>query len=70
VAAAILGDGDIPVAAVSISIDKANYDLARAKQVFGPMVRAAAQDMSSPALSASSFSSAFAARRVQADAAR
>jgi DNA-binding IclR family transcriptional regulator len=71
VAAAILGDGDIPVAAVSISIDKANYDLPRAKEVFGPMVRAAAQDMSSPALSASSFSSGFAGRKpVQADAAR
>lgn len=55
VAAAVMGDGDMPVGAVTISIDKNRYTLETARQRFADLVRAAAQDMSSPALSASRF---------------
>lgn len=53
IAAPIIGEGDRPVAAVSVSIDKTRYTLETAREHFTAMVRAAAQDMSSPSLTAS-----------------
>lgn len=53
IAAPILGDGDWPVGAVSISINRDEFDLETALERFGDLVRAAAQDMSSPSLTAS-----------------
>ncbi|MGF7159371.1 DNA-binding IclR family transcriptional regulator [Rhodoligotrophos appendicifer] len=55
VAAPVLGDGDVPVAAVTISVDKERYTIEAALEKFGPMVRAAAHDMSNPGLSAGRF---------------
>ncbi|WP_170984460.1 IclR family transcriptional regulator [Rhodoligotrophos defluvii] len=55
VAAPILGDGGVPVAAVTISIDKARYDMDTARERFVPMVLDAAHSMSNPSLSASRF---------------
>ncbi|MFZ5677934.1 MAG: IclR family transcriptional regulator [Pseudomonadota bacterium] len=55
VAAPVMGDGDMPVGAVTISIEKSRYSLDVARERFTDLVRAAAQDMSSPALSASRF---------------
>jgi IclR family pca regulon transcriptional regulator len=55
IAAAIIGDGGWPVGAVALSIDKDQYDIATAIDRFGDMVRAAAQEMSSPSLTASRF---------------
>ena len=53
IAAPVIGEGGRPVAAVTVSIDKTRYTLDTAREHFTPMVRAAAQDMSSPSLTAS-----------------
>lgn len=59
IAAPILGDGGVPVAAVALSIDKAEYDLKTALRRFTAPVQAAARDLSNPALSASRMAAAF-----------
>ena len=53
VAAPVLGDGDLPVAAVTVSIDRSRYTMDEARAHFTDMVKLAAQRMSSPSLSAS-----------------
>lgn len=53
VAAPVLGDGDLPVASVTISIDRSRYTLEEARAKFTDMVKLAAHRMSSPSLSAS-----------------
>ena len=55
IAAPILGDGNWPVGAVSLSIKRDEFDLDAAVDKFADLVRAAAEDMSSPSLTASRF---------------
>jgi DNA-binding IclR family transcriptional regulator len=50
-AAPILGENQIPVAAVVMSIKKRNFDLDAAKARFATLIQAVARDMSSPSLS-------------------
>jgi len=55
IAAPILGDGGVPVAAVTMSLDKAEFTLESAIARYSALVQTAARDMSNPALSASRF---------------
>ena len=50
-AAPILGEDELPVAAVVMSIKKRNFDLAAAKARFGTLIQVVAREMSSPSLS-------------------
>jgi DNA-binding IclR family transcriptional regulator len=59
IAAPILGDGGVPVAAVVLSIDKAEFDLKTALRRFTAPVQTAARSLSNPALSASPVSAAL-----------
>ncbi len=59
IAAPILGDGGVPVAAVTLSIDKADFDLKTALRRFTAPVQAAARELSNPALSASRMAAAY-----------
>jgi DNA-binding IclR family transcriptional regulator len=56
VGAPVLGEGDYPVASVTISVDSARYTLDEAKAHFTDMVRNVAKSMSSPTLSVSRLS--------------
>ncbi|WP_158816860.1 IclR family transcriptional regulator [Methylocapsa sp. S129] len=53
IAAPVLGDGGIPVAAVTLSMNKAEYDLETALRRFTIPVQTAARNLSNPALTAS-----------------
>lgn len=59
IAAPILGDGGVPVAAVALSIDKAEFDLKTALRRLTAPVQTAARNLSNPALSASPMSAAL-----------
>lgn len=52
IAAPIFGEGNRPVAAVSLSINSDNYTLAQAREQFAPMICSAAQEISSESLPA------------------
>ncbi len=53
IAAPILGDGGVPVAAVALSIDRAELDIKTALRRFTAPIQTAARNLSNPALSAS-----------------
>ena len=57
-AAPIIGERDLPVGAVVMSIRKDKHSLDEAKRLFGAMVQTAARDLSSQALSASQLGAA------------
>jgi IclR family pca regulon transcriptional regulator len=59
IAAPILGDGGVPVAAVALSIDKTELDLKTALRRLTAPVQTAARNLSNPALSASPVAAAF-----------
>jgi DNA-binding IclR family transcriptional regulator len=50
-AAPIVGEGDVPVAAVVMSVKKRNLELEAAKGKFSTLIQAVARGLSSPSLS-------------------